>query len=120
MAVGLDGDGSTTYMVTAAAMLPLYRRLGMSTLVFACIVMMASQNMNLVPWGGPTARAATALHVDPADVFVPLIPAIKARVRELEFGACQTLAQKLLGLESAEQVRAVLQPLQQPMTELEY
>lgn len=32
--------------------------------------------MNLTPWGGPTARAATALHVDPADVFVPLVPAM--------------------------------------------
>ena len=60
------------------------------------------------------------LGVDELSVSVPLIPAIKARVRELEFGACQTLAQQLLGLESAEQVRAVLQPLQQPMTELEY
>ncbi len=26
--VSLDGDGSTTYMITVAAMLPLYRRLG--------------------------------------------------------------------------------------------
>lgn len=74
MSVGLDGDGSTTYMVTAAAMLPLYRRLGMSMLVFACIVMMASQNMNLVPWGGPTARVVSSLGLDMKDVFVPLIP----------------------------------------------
>ncbi|AOO85025.1 CitMHS family transporter [Bosea vaviloviae] len=74
MAVGLDGDGSTTYMVTAAAMLPLYRRLGMSTVVFACIVIMASQNMNLLPWGGPTARVVSSLGLDMKDVFVPLIP----------------------------------------------
>ena len=60
------------------------------------------------------------LGVDELSVSVPLIPAIKARVRELDSTECQALAQRVLGLESAEQVRAVLQPLQQPMTELEY
>ncbi|MES2868186.1 MAG: phosphoenolpyruvate--protein phosphotransferase [Pseudomonadota bacterium] len=60
------------------------------------------------------------LGVDELSVSVPLIPSIKARVRELDFKACQTLAQQVLGLESAEQVRAALQPLQQPMTVLEY
>lgn len=73
MCVGLDGDGSTTYMVTAAAMLPLYDKLGMNRLVFACVVMMAGHNMNILPWGGPTARAASALSLDMSQVFVPLI-----------------------------------------------
>ncbi|MFT3820428.1 MAG: citrate:proton symporter [Rubrivivax sp.] len=76
MVVGLDGDGSTTYMVTAAALLPLYVRLGISRLVFACVVMMAAHNMNLLPWGGPTARAASALSLEMTDVFVPLMPAM--------------------------------------------
>ena len=76
MIVSLDGDGSTTYMVTGAAMLPLYSRLGISRLVFCCVVMMAVHNMNLVPWGGPTARAASALSLEMSDVFVPLIPAM--------------------------------------------
>ena len=71
--VSLDGDGSTTYMICVAAMLPLYKRLGMSPLVMACLMMLASGIMNLTPWGGPTARAASALHVDPSDVFVPMI-----------------------------------------------
>ena len=60
------------------------------------------------------------LGVDELSVSVPLIPAIKARVRELDFAACQTLAQQMLGLESAEQVRTALKPLQQPLTVLEY
>ncbi|SEL85408.1 CitMHS family transporter [Acinetobacter sp. DSM 11652] len=71
--VSLDGDGSTTYMICVAAMLPLYKRLGMSPLIMACLMMLASGIMNLTPWGGPTARAASALHVDPSDVFVPMI-----------------------------------------------
>lgn len=71
--VSLDGDGSTTYMICVAAMLPLYRRLGMSPLVMASLMMIASGIMNLTPWGGPTARAASALKVDPSAVFVPMI-----------------------------------------------
>lgn len=51
--VSLDGDGSTTYMITCAAMLPLYQRLGMNRLVLACVVMMAGQLMNILPWAGP-------------------------------------------------------------------
>ncbi len=71
--VSLDGDGSTTYMICVAAMLPLYKRLGMSPLIMACLMMLASGIMNLTPWGGPTARAASALHVEASDVFVPMV-----------------------------------------------
>ncbi|KAG1463109.1 hypothetical protein G6F57_013813 [Rhizopus arrhizus] len=76
MLISLDGDGSTTYMITVSAMLPLYQRLGMNALNMTCVTILAGGVMNLTPWGGPTARAATALHVDPADVFVPLIPSM--------------------------------------------
>ncbi|MFT3814767.1 MAG: citrate:proton symporter [Acidovorax sp.] len=71
--VSLDGDGSTTYMITCAAMMPLYTRLGLNRLVLACVVMMAGQLMNILPWGGPTARAASALGVEMSNVFVPMI-----------------------------------------------
>ena len=40
--------------------------------------MLAAGNMNLTPWGGPTARAASALHVDVNALFVPLIPTMVA------------------------------------------
>ena len=49
------------------------------------------------------------LGVDELSVSVPLIPAIKARVRELSYDACQRVAQQVLALESADQVRAALQ-----------
>ena len=74
--VSLDGDGSTTYMITVAAMLPLYRKLGIRPLVLACVTMMAGGVMNILPWGGPTARAAAALAVDAGELFVPMIPAM--------------------------------------------
>ena len=76
--VSLDGDSSTSYLITTTAMLPLYRRLGMRPLTAACVIMLAAGNMNLTPWGGPTARAASALHVDANTLFVPLIPTMVA------------------------------------------
>jgi len=48
--VSLDGDGSTTYMITCAAMLPLYRRLRIDLLALTCVTMLASGVMNLTPW----------------------------------------------------------------------
>ena len=78
--VSLDGDGSTTYMITVAAMLPLYRRLRLDPLTLTCVTILASGVMNLTPWGGPLARAASALHVEPAEVFVPMLPAMVAGI----------------------------------------
>ncbi|MBT2399675.1 CitMHS family transporter [Streptomyces sp. ISL-100] len=74
--VSLDGDGSTTFMITVSAMYPLYKRLGMSLVVMTGIAATANGVMNTLPWGGPTARAATALKLDAADIFVPMIPAL--------------------------------------------
>jgi CitMHS family citrate-Mg2+:H+ or citrate-Ca2+:H+ symporter len=75
LVVSLDGDGATTYMICVAAMLPLYSRIGMSPRIMAGLIILAGGVMNMTPWGGPTARAASALHVDPSDIFVPMIPA---------------------------------------------
>jgi len=80
MIVSLDGDGATTYMITVSAMLPLYQRLGISRLVMACVIMLAGGVFNILPWGGPTARAASALGVDVSEIFVPMIPAMIAGV----------------------------------------
>jgi len=74
--VGLDGDGTTTILVTTSAMLPIYRRLGMNPMIFALIGSMAGTLTNLVPWGGPSSRVAAALNVNLIDLFVPLIPAM--------------------------------------------
>jgi phosphoenolpyruvate-protein kinase (PTS system EI component) len=57
------------------------------------------------------------LGVDELSVSVPLIPAIKAAIREVELSDCQAVAHQVLGLESAEQVREVLSLQQQAMVE---
>ncbi|WP_293482208.1 citrate:proton symporter [Phenylobacterium sp.] len=78
--VSLDGDGSTTYMVTVAALLPLYVRMGLDPRIMACLIMLSSGVLNLTPWGGPTARAAAALQVDAGAIFRPMIPAMGVAV----------------------------------------
>ena len=79
-AVSLDGDGSTTYIITTSAMLPLYLRLGMSPVVLTCVAGLINGTMNILPWGGPTVRAAAALGLEPSEVFVPMIPSLIAGV----------------------------------------
>lgn len=78
--VALDGDGATTALITITTFLPVYRRLGMNPLVLAVVLGSASTVMNLTPWGGPTGRAAAALHLDPARLFVPLLPTMAAGI----------------------------------------
>ena len=72
----LDGAGASTFMVTIPAMLPLYQRAAMSPLSLTCITALAAGTMNMLPWGGPTTRAATALQVSAGELFVPVIPAM--------------------------------------------
>jgi len=75
MATHLDGAGATTFLIAIPAMLPLFDRLGMSRLTLSVCVGMGAGTMNMLPWGGPTARAATTAGVDANEVWVPLIPA---------------------------------------------
>jgi citrate-Mg2+:H+ or citrate-Ca2+:H+ symporter, CitMHS family len=78
--VSLDGDGSTTFIIVTSALLPIYLRLGMSPVVLTCVAAVTNGVLNVVPWGGPTARAAAALNVSPTDIFVPMIPSMIAGV----------------------------------------
>lgn len=72
--VSLDGDGSTTYMVTCSAMLAVHRRLGLNPLILPAIAVMQNSVMNIIPWGGPTGRVLASLGLEASEVFVPLIP----------------------------------------------
>lgn len=74
--VSLDGDGSTTYLLCVTAMLPLHKRMGINPLILPSVTMMGNSIMNIAPWCGPTARVMSALHLDAAQVFVPLIPSM--------------------------------------------
>ena len=76
--VSLDGDGSTTFIITVSALLPIYLKLGMSPVVLTVVANLANGVLNIVPWGGPTVRAATVLKVSPNDLFIPMVPGMIA------------------------------------------
>lgn len=70
----LDGGGASTFLITIPAMLPVYKRLHMrrETLLLICVTAMGV--MNLMPWGGPTMRAASVLEVESNEVWMQLLP----------------------------------------------
>lgn len=70
----LDGSGATTYIITTTAMLPVFKRMGLDKRALMLITSLAIGVMNLVPWGGPTMRAATVLNITPSELWHPLIP----------------------------------------------
>jgi CitMHS family citrate-Mg2+:H+ or citrate-Ca2+:H+ symporter len=78
MIVHLDGSGAVTFLITIPAMLPLYERLNMDRKVLACVVALGAGTMNMLPWGGPTLRAATSLHIPVTELFNPALPALAA------------------------------------------
>lgn len=73
--VHLDGSGAVTFLIVVPAVLPLYEQLGMDRRVLACAAAMGAGVMNMVPWGGPTLRAAAALELPVTDLYLPLLPA---------------------------------------------
>lgn len=72
--VALDGDGTTTFIITVTAMLPLYKKLKMNPYILATLALLSIGVMNMTPWGGPTARAISALQLKTEEVFNPVIP----------------------------------------------
>ncbi|MEW4231370.1 CitMHS family transporter [Priestia megaterium] len=87
MLVGLDGDGSSTFLITVSALLPLYTKLGMNRLILACVISLSAGVMNMIPWGGPLVRAAASLQLEVSDLFTPLIPAMAAGLMWTLFSA---------------------------------
>jgi len=70
----LDGTGASTFLVTIPALLPIYKKMNMSPLLLLLVVVMSAGVMNLLPWGGPMARVAVTLDIDPNEFWVPIIP----------------------------------------------
>lgn len=80
MIVHLDGSGAVTFLVTVPAMLPLYEALGMRKTTLATIVGLGAGVMNILPWGGPTLRAATSLKISVTELFNPLFIPVLAGI----------------------------------------
>ncbi|MFZ4699790.1 MAG: CitMHS family transporter [Candidatus Methylumidiphilus sp.] len=72
--ISLDGDGSTTYLVTCSAILAVHRRLGINAIILPALAVLENSVMNIIPWGGPTSRVLASLGVESSQVFLPMIP----------------------------------------------
>lgn len=70
----LDGSGSTTFLLTIPALLPLYQAMNMSRYVLLTIVALAASVMNMVPWGGPLGRAGAVISMEADQVWHHLLP----------------------------------------------
>lgn len=55
-AVSLNGDGTTTTLIVCTAFVPIYKTLKMSLMNLAVTTVLMNTIMNLLPWGGPSAR----------------------------------------------------------------
>ena len=72
--VSLDGDGTTTVMICCTAMIPIYNRLKIKKIYLANLIILQNCIMNLIPWGGPTARVMSVMKLDAGEILAPLVP----------------------------------------------
>ena len=110
----LDGGGASTFCILVPAMLPVYQKMHMRKTTMLRIAVLAMGVLNLMPWAGPTMRAASVLGVEAGALWGTLIPiqifgialclahAVLAGVQEKARGA--GLSGKLAQLEGAVEV----------------
>lgn len=72
--VSLNGDGTTTMIIVCSAFVPIYKKLKMRMLDLAVLTILSHSVLNLLPWGGPTARVITVLELDESAVLRGLVP----------------------------------------------
>lgn len=70
----MDGTTATTVLITIPAMYPVYKRMNIDTRILVCLTGACMGVMNLLPWGGPVAHAATVLQMDANELWRVLIP----------------------------------------------
>lgn len=71
LAISLDGDGATTYIIVCTTLVPIYKRLKINILILPCLTIMCNAIMNIHPWGGPTARVLSGLELEANQVMPP-------------------------------------------------
>lgn len=71
LCISMDGDGATTYIIVCTTLVPIYKRLKMNILILPCITVMCNAVMNILPWGGPTARILSGLDLEASEVMNP-------------------------------------------------
>lgn len=82
--VSLNGDGTTTTLICCTAFIPLYRKLNLKMMNLGVLVILMNTIMNLLPWGGPTARVISVLQgqpgVDEQTILRALLPGMAVSI----------------------------------------
>lgn len=70
----LDGGGASTFCIVVPAMLPVYKKMHMRPTTLLRISVIAMGVLNLMPWAGPTMRAATVLGIEAGSLWQTILP----------------------------------------------
>ena len=92
-AVSLNGDGTTTTLICCSAFVPIYKKLDMKLMNLGVLIILQNTIMNLLPWGGPTARAMSVLGVE-ADILAYLAPGMILSVLYVIFVVARSMGKK--------------------------
>ncbi len=92
-AVSLNGDGTTTTLICCSAFVPIYKKLDMKLMNLGVLVILQNTIMNLLPWGGPTARAMSVLGVE-ANILGYLAPGMILSVLYVIFVVARSMGKK--------------------------
>ncbi|MBR0130105.1 MAG: citrate transporter [Firmicutes bacterium] len=70
----LDGGGASTFCIVIPAMLPVFKRMHMRTTTLLRIAVLSMGVLNLMPWAGPTMRAASVLGIEAGSLWQTILP----------------------------------------------
>ena len=70
----LDGGGASTFCIVVPAMLPIYKKMHMRKSTLLRIAVLAMGVLNLMPWAGPTMRAASVLGMEAGNLWKTILP----------------------------------------------
>lgn len=74
----LDGSGATTFLIVVPAFLPICKKVGIRPQALLGAMCGAYATMNIVPWGGPTMRAASVAGIEAGDLYAFIGPGVVA------------------------------------------
>ena len=70
----LDGGGASTFCIVVPAMLPVFKKMHMRKTTLLRIAVIGMGVLNLMPWAGPTMRAASVLGMEAGALWKTLLP----------------------------------------------
>lgn len=76
----LDGSGATTFLIVVPAFLPICQKMKIRPQALLGTMCGMYGVMNLLPWGGPTIRAATVAEIEAGDMYSFIIPGVACLV----------------------------------------